>query len=922
MKHNSFLILALLCCMGTLNANPVDVETAKSIGQNFLYSNTNNVLRSNDLQLVYTGFSDRSEACFYAFNSGNDGFVIVSADDRFRPIVGFSEEGPFETENMSPELAFYLEKIIEARTSRDAVLLPEAETEWRILRNGGKLPSRNGGKSRTYICETKWNQDSPYNLYAPAASGGPGGRCYAGCVATAMSQVMKRWDKPTKGQGTHSYHSSYGQLSANYGATNYDWENMPNRILGASPQAQIEAVAKLMYHCGVAVNMNFSPSGSGAYSTDVPEAISSHFLYSDNADHEERHDYSLVNWQNKLKASFDLTWPVYYSGCSNSGCHAFVCDGYDDNNYFHYNWGWGGSGDGWFIIDEIDYASWAAAIFNFVPAEVFLYMPKEPDNFTVTTEANGTFSATLSWNNPTKNIQNGNLTNIDQIIVKRDGKTIFSESNVAPGAAMSFTDHYLPTVVNYTVYAVVNSAKGLEATAESVILGPTTQWTVDMTSADPEGWGSASISFVNSSGLEVANATLTSASSTQTVNIPKGSIYLYWNRPSHTISHVSFDIKDNMGQSIVSFASASNNLDKGLFHIAHQTSGSRSFNDVPTNLAATVVGNNVKLTWNHVDVPVITYCVYRDGIMYDISNEGQYTDINAAGVFHSYHVTTLNDRGESHPSNHCNVMPGSTCAGPSNFSAHVVNKNKVDLQWDAVAGNAPDAYAVMRRAKGEPFDIHKLWSSTQYSANLNVLINDHYDFTVCAMYEQPECESAYSNAAENPEINFLTVNKTIIPMNLRYGIVDNTVTLNWDVAMRAETYNVYRNGELIAEGITEATFTDASAQSQQEYCYTVTGATPYIDSNPTNEVCIDWSVSVAENSQNLAIYPNPTTGMVSVKAEGLNHISVFNLMGQVVMQQAVADQADIDLSALPKGTYFIKAVTDNGSLTQKIVKIQ
>lgn len=923
MNKHFLLLIALFLGITSLNANPVDREKAKIIGQKFACTAINSDLKASDLQLVYTGTSNRGEACFYAFNVGEEGFVIVSADDRFRPIVGYSNEGPFETENMSPELAFYLEKIIEARTSRNAVLFDNTAEEWASVANTGKLISRNGGRGVDFICTTKWNQDSPYNLYAPDAPGGPGDRCYAGCVATAMSQVMKHWDHPTKGMGSHSYYSNYGLLTANFGTTNYDWDNMPIRIHGASPQEQIEAIALLMYHCGVAVDMMFSPNGSGAYSTDVPDAISSHFLYSDNADHEERNNYSLLAWQNKLKASFDLNWPLYYSGYSNSGGHAFVCDGYDDNDYFHYNWGWGGSGDGWFVIDEIDYASWAAAIFNFVPAEVFLYMPKEPENLTVTTETDGTFSATLSWNNPTKNIQNGNLTNIDQIIVKRDGKTIFSESNVAPGAAMSFTDHYLPTVVNYAVYAVVNSAKGIEATAESILLGPTTQWTVDMTSSDPEGWGSASISFVNSAGIEVANATLTSASSTQTVNIPKGSIYLYWNRPSHTISHVSFDIKDNMGQRIVSFASASNNLDKGLFFVAHQTSGSRNFNDVPTNLAATVVGNDIKLNWNHVDVPIITYCIYRDGLMYDVSNEYQYTDINAAGVFHSYHVTTLNDRGESHPSNHCNVMPGSTCASPSNFSARVVNKNKVDLQWDAVVGNAPDAYAVMRRAKGEPFDIHKLWISTLYSANLNVLINDLYDFAVCAMYEQPECESAYSNAAENPEINFLTINKTIIPMNLRYDIVNNAVILNWDVAMRAETYNVYRNGELIAEGISESTFTDASAQSQQDYCYTVTGATPYIESNPTNEVCIDWSVSVAENNQNLAIYPNPTTGMVSVKAEGLNHISVFNLMGQVVMQQIVsANQAAIDLSALPEGTYFIKAVTDNGSLTQKIMKTQ
>ena len=915
----------MFCGLNALIARPVDVETAKTVGQEFLQSKTNNHLRANDLKLVYTGISDRSEICFFAFNSGNDGFVVVSADDRFRPIVGYSDEGPFETENMSPELAFYLDRIIEARTSRNAVLVPEAEAEWQALLNGNALPSRNGGKAATYICSTKWNQDSPYNLYAPESSSGPGGRCYAGCVATAMSQVMKHWNHPTKGMGSHSYHSNYGQLTANFGATYYDWDNMPDRILGSSPQEQIEAIALLMYHCGVAVAMMFAPNGSGAYSFDVPDAITNHFYYSNQARLEERQNYSLLAWQNKLKTSFDLNWPLYYSGFSNSGGHAFVCDGYDDNDLFHYNWGWGGSGDGWFVIDEIDYASWAAAIFNFVPTEVYLYMPKQPENLTVATQTDGDFSATLSWTNPTHNIHDNLLTNIDQIIVKRDGRTVFSQENVTPGATMSFTDHYLPTMVTYTVYAIVNTAKGSEAISDAVILGPSTQWTVDMTSSDPEGWGNASISFVNSAGVEVAKTTTASAASTQTVTVPTGNIYLYWNRPSHNISSVSFDIKNSEGQSLVSFASSSNNLDKGLFHIANHSNGDRTFHDVPSNLSATVEGNDVKLIWNTVNVPIISYCIYRDGALYDIAHGSQYTDLNAANAFHSYYITSFNERGESHASNICNLMPESTCAAPRNFSTHIINKNKVEMQWEAVEDATPDAYAVMLRSKGQPFEIHKLWSTTLYNCNINAMGNDRYDFAVCAMYEDSGCESMFANTTNHPELNFITVNKTIIPMNLRHTNNGSSINLEWDAAMRAETYNVYRNGELIAEGITETTYTDDSLDSQQDYCYQVTGATAYIESSPTNELCLEWTFSTEENTENqiLSIFPNPTAGMVDIKAEAISLISVTNLVGQVVMQQPVdANQATIDLSSLPNGTYFIKAVTSAGIATKKVIKIQ
>ena len=173
MKRYAIMMLVLLCGWSLLQAGPVDAEKAKAVGQNFVAANFNNDLRSNELQLVYTGASSRNEACFYVFNVGQEGFVIVSADDRFRPIVGYSDEGPFATENPSPEAMFYLDKIIEARTSRNAVLFDNTAEEWQSVMRDGKLLSRNGGRGVDYLCTTKWNQDSPYNYYAPAASSGP-----------------------------------------------------------------------------------------------------------------------------------------------------------------------------------------------------------------------------------------------------------------------------------------------------------------------------------------------------------------------------------------------------------------------------------------------------------------------------------------------------------------------------------------------------------------------------------------------------------------------------------------------------------------------------------------------------------------------------------------------------------------------------
>ena len=147
-------------------------------------------------------------------------------------------------------------------------------SEWEMLESN-IMPAEKNVTSVEPMIQTQWNQDCYYNALAPVAYGGPCDRCYAGCVACAMSQVMKYWDYPSKGQGSHSYHhSEYGDLSADFGSTTYDWNNMPNSIWSDN-----DAIATLMYHCGVSVDMNFSPSGSGAQSRDVETAMRMYFGY-------------------------------------------------------------------------------------------------------------------------------------------------------------------------------------------------------------------------------------------------------------------------------------------------------------------------------------------------------------------------------------------------------------------------------------------------------------------------------------------------------------------------------------------------------------------------------------------------------------------------------------------------------------------
>ena len=255
------LALALVLSFFGMEAAPVSLEEARALAQSFVENTFESTRMGGDATLVY------STPSFYVFNIGQNGFVILSADDSYRPVIGYSYQGAFDLTDMPPALEEYLNNINEYRTHRGSVNADAmAASDWESLRAYGRLVSRYGGRDADYLVETQWNQNYPYNYFCPEDSNGPGGHCYAGCVATAAGQVMKYWNHPLQGTGSYTYtpgdNPQYGPQTANFGATTYDWDNMPNSINSDSPIEQIEAVGTLLYHCGVAVDMNYRPSGS------------------------------------------------------------------------------------------------------------------------------------------------------------------------------------------------------------------------------------------------------------------------------------------------------------------------------------------------------------------------------------------------------------------------------------------------------------------------------------------------------------------------------------------------------------------------------------------------------------------------------------------------------------------------------------
>ena len=246
----------------------------------------------------------------------------------------------------------YYGKQIKAAVDNGIQPSTEITERWTLLKSGQAMPERSVTAVSPLI-QTTWNQDTYYNQSCPADANGPDGHVYTGCVATAMAQIIRYWQWPNQGFNSHSYeHSTYGALSVDFSTATYNYSNMPNSLSSSSSSTQKTAVAKLMYHCGVAVDMDYGTNGSAAYSMNVPYALYNYFAYADNGTYVFKSDYSDNDWVNLIKQELNNARPVYYSGNGNGG-HAFICDGYTNSGHYHFNWGGGGYNDGYFALSAL-----------------------------------------------------------------------------------------------------------------------------------------------------------------------------------------------------------------------------------------------------------------------------------------------------------------------------------------------------------------------------------------------------------------------------------------------------------------------------------------------------------------------------------------------------------------------------------------
>jgi len=397
MKKINRLTLVLISSLLTLSfatsANPVTKQTAQTVATNFY----NQTFKSSvpNFTLVYTENANDGQPAYYVFNvNTNNGFVIVSAEDAAHPILGYSNKGHYVIPTNNNNVAWWMncrKQEIEYARTNNVSASSDISSEWTGYINNTAIKRTHSVmlvQGVNPLLQSTWDQSPYYNDMCPGGS-------VTGCVATAMAQILRYWSYPSHGHGYSGYReklidgfaNDYGYMEADYDSSNYVWPAMPYNVSNTNNE-----VAKLMYDCGVSVDMNYSPNGSGAWviTGDYPVCSQNSYVkyfgynpatikgvYESN--------YTYANWIALIENELNNNRPVQYVGndsIKNEG-HTWVCDGYDVNNNFDMNWGWSGYDDGYYspqALDVIGYQLnwWNEAVIGIEPPPVSAYFGGAP----------------------------------------------------------------------------------------------------------------------------------------------------------------------------------------------------------------------------------------------------------------------------------------------------------------------------------------------------------------------------------------------------------------------------------------------------------------------------------------------------------------------------------------------------------------
>lgn len=403
MKKNITLAVFLLSAVITGFAKQAEQSVIHKVAVSFYFEHArltegftwNSVGIREITPTIYNG-----RTVYYTIAMNPRGWIVIAADDAVTPVLAYSFEDNLGS-SLPPQFISWMHKYqkeIDDALNRNLPPSAGITDKWVKYANYDQtqpLELQTASGIAPLILHN-WDQGFPYNIYCPQDAAGPGNHPYAGCVATAMCQVMYYYRFPMNGNGEHCYTpSGYPRQCANYGTTAYDWNSMVNSLTGAK-LANDSAVALLLWHAGISVNMMYSAGGSGAYSEDARNAMVNNFRFSPNAWYIHRDDFPVLAWDSIVRANLDRKMPVYYDGYGPQGGHAFNCDGYQGTDHFHFNWGWSGTANGYYYLDNLNpsgdnFSEGEGAIVNLFPDTIANTYPYTCQTQILLKSVNGTF---------------------------------------------------------------------------------------------------------------------------------------------------------------------------------------------------------------------------------------------------------------------------------------------------------------------------------------------------------------------------------------------------------------------------------------------------------------------------------------------------------------------------------------------------
>ena len=870
MKSVRFLLLATIIAFLQINlfAEHVSAEKARRVAKNFMEQRHTIVSSRGECLKMYkpiklTEVTDKRVANqhFYVFNLNDDqGWVIVADDDRSTPILGYSKSGTFVMEDLPANIEDWLTGISsEIQYIIDNEIVEKYNLrQWKELYAGISDEFINrGGDAVNPLISTKWDQSPYYNDLCPYDNS-YGQRTVTGCVATAMAQVVKYYNHPAVGTGSHSYStSSYGTLYANFGGTHYDWNNMPNQLSSSSSSTQKQAIATLMYHMGVSVEMSYgvaATGGSGAYVISSytngehcsEYALKNYFGYKTTAHGEMKNNYSDSQWKSMVKAELDASRPLIYAGFGNGG-HCFVCAGYDNNDRFYFNWGWSGQNDGYFSLSALNPGSGGAGggSYSFTNNQQAIF-GLEPDG-----EGGGGGGG-------------GGSTNT----------TIQLSSNVSVASQIWFCDDISVSagIVNYT--------------------GNNFSGEVGAAAFDADG---NFMDFININTLNLAN--------NQQLNY----VFETTNNRLYVPGHYQVQVfyRNSGGEwTIVDNGGYSNYAN---FDIVYSTDieTHSSFN-ILTDGGRLIKGNRASV---NVDIKNTGSTTFNGQFRVNLSTlDGifvqniQIVDVNGMGP--NYHYT-----------NGC-TFTGTIIAEPGTYHLELGYKENGDNDWYyAGATNHQNPITVV--VEGQPINADQYENNNTQAQASNLTL---YNWSNHQIIEKTTGSNLHvGNDIDYYKIVLPTGNNYVITPRLHdsYNSGDgNEYTVDAMFAYSTDGVNYSASIDDVMSG--NITTTGGTVYFVVSPYFSGMTGTYLLEIHVSG----DGNTGVEEDySANIKLYPNPVNDVLHLECENMVEYDIYSYDGKLIKSAQLSDdEAVIDFNNLNSGAYLLKITTKEGVVTRRIIK--